>query len=194
MNLITRFRYLTMWPFSSSEKKTEEVTKDLSPNVQEFFVETNPEKNHQSIFEESPHQKQVNQVLLREEKWAKEHNHVDYKFDRYKQSEKPIKVAQINCAELQQNVIECFRNWNITSTDQCRAEIGLVTKCADLQNVALKKLYYEDCYNIPHCDYIRSAADELFTKNFGQFGEDINDETTAKFKQDLDQAFTKAWK
>jgi hypothetical protein len=183
-----------MWPFNSNEKKTEEVTQDLSPNVQEFFKEANPEKNHQSIFEESPQQKQVNKVLAREEKWVKEQNHYDYKFERYKQTEGPNKVAQINCAELQQKVIECFRNWSLTSADQCRAEIGIVTKCADLQNHALKKLYYEDCYNIPQCDYIRYVADKLFTENFGQFGEDISDESKTKFNKDLDKAFKKVWK
>jgi hypothetical protein len=185
---------MRLWPFGSGDKKTSDVTPELADNVKEFFDKNNPDKSHGSIFEATPHHKRVNEVLLRQQKQNGGKGEYDYTFERYKQAETIDKATYINCAELQEKVADCLRNLTMMSTDQCKKEIGRTTKCAEIQKDALKKLFYEDCYNTKQCDYIRFVTDKLFTENFGQYGENVNDETKAKFDKEIDKAFYRAWK
>jgi hypothetical protein len=180
-----------MWPFSTNYgRDTKELTNELPEGLQDFFKENNPDAKHQSIFEITPHQKRVNDVLSRQDK----NPEYTYEFDKYKQAETPHKVTVINCAELQQKVMECLRGWNVTSTDPCRAEIKKTTSCVEIQNRALKKMYYQDCVSVEQCSKIRYVIDKLFTENFGQYGDTINDQSQAKFNKDLDNMFYKIWK
>ncbi|ODV79317.1 uncharacterized protein CANTADRAFT_50860 [Suhomyces tanzawaensis NRRL Y-17324] len=181
-----------VWPFTSNKgKETSELTKELPENLKGFFEENNPDSKHQSIFEESPHQKRVNQVLL---KHQKQNTPYSYELERYKQKEKPQVVTAVNCAEIQQQVVDCFRSFNLTSTTQCKFEIGKTTACVEIQNRALKKLYYEDCVDIDQCEKIRYIVDKLFTENFGQYGDEVNEVTKANFDKSLDGMFYKVWK
>ncbi|KAK6459669.1 uncharacterized protein RJT20DRAFT_21648 [Scheffersomyces xylosifermentans] len=188
-----------MWPFTSSSgsssgsKESESIEKELPENLKEFFSESNPEPDHRSIFEISPEQKRVNEVMLRAEK-SRTGEYSD-EFERYKQREKAKKVCSINCAEVQQQVLECFKNWKWASFETpCSQEIVRTTTCIDIQKVALKKLYYDDCVSIPQCQQIRFVVDKLFTENFGQLGDNVTDETKKNFDKDLDSVFYKIWK
>lgn len=181
-----------MWPFTRGEKNLGDITKDLDPSVQDFFLETAPESKP-SIFQEPEQEKRVNEVLAREDKWVEKYGQNDYEFDKYRHAFPYEKAAQINCVELQQCVLDCFHDWKKLNFYLCKPEIATASRCADLQRQALSKLHYKNCYNIPHCQYIRYIADELFVKNFGKLGSEVNDETNEQFLRDLDEAFWKAW-
>lgn len=184
-------KILTMlwWPFNT-KNETEEVTKKLPDGLKEFFQEQTPDHKAQSIFEISPQQEKVNKTL---QKYAD--RQYSYEFDRYKQTEKPLKVATINCAEIQEQVLNCFRGYSFTTGTQCKEEIGKVSQCMELQAKALKKLHYEDCVEVEQCDKIRYIVDKLFTDNFGQFGDLLqDDQNQSKFNNDLDKVFYKIWK
>lgn len=178
-----------MWPFTSSNgKDTSEITKEIPENLREFFKENNPDLKHETIFEAPPQQKRVNDILNRKK------SEYSYELDKYKRTETPKKVTSVNCAELQQKVIECFRGWTLTLTTHCSQEIKNNTSCIEIQNGALKKLYYDDCYDIEQCTKIRFAIDKLFTENFGQYGDNISDETKKQFDEGIDKVFYKIWK
>ncbi|KAK6465804.1 hypothetical protein DFJ63DRAFT_310887 [Scheffersomyces coipomensis] len=183
-----------MWPFTSSSggKDASELTKELPDNLKQFFNEVNPEPNHQSIFEISPHQKRVNEVLKREDDLKRPY---DDEFYKYKQTEKAKKACSINCSEVNSQILECFKNWNYTSFDTpCSKEIAATTKCLEVQKNAFKKLHYDECISIKQCNQIRYIIDKMFTENFGQLGNEINDQTHKKFDQDLDKVFWKIWR
>ncbi|CUM47226.1 unnamed protein product [Debaryomyces tyrocola] len=180
-----------MWPFNSNNgKDTSEIAEELPDNLKGFFKENNPDLKHETIFDVPPQQKRVNEILHKHQK----NNEYSFEFDKYKRRETPKKVTSINCAELQQKVIECFRGWTFTLTNQCSQEIKNNSSCIEIQNNALKKLYYDDCYNIDHCTKIRFVIDKLFIDNFGQYGENMTDESKHKFNEEIDKAFYKIWK
>lgn len=180
-----------MWPFTTLYgKDTKELAKELPEDLQGFFAENNPDAKHQSIFEITPHQKRVNDVLSKQP----QNPEYSYDFDKYKQAQTPHKVTAINCAELQQKVMECLRGWNVTSTDPCRVEINKTASCVEIQNRALKRMYYQDCVSVEQCSSIRYVIDKLFTENFGQYGDNINEEAQKKFDTELDKVFYKIWK
>lgn len=175
-----------MWPFGSSDKSSAELDKELPENLKEFFKEADP-SHRLTEHNEDPREVQVQKVLARQSK------EYDGELDRYKHRETPRKVATINCAELQQVVVECYRGWLFLG-NECSQEIARTTKCMDIQQAALKKLRYQDCYSKKHCATIRAFTDKLFTAHFGQFGEKIDDETTARFEAAVDEAFVAAWR
>lgn len=176
-----------MWPFGSSAgTESEELTKDLPDNLKGFFAEENAK--HQSKFEESPKDDLVAKIVSRQ---SQEHSH---DFARYKRDELLKKVTSINCAELQQAVIDCYKGWLFTSSNHCSDEIQRSTKCIDTQNRAFRQLRYEDCYNEKQCKLIRYIVDKLFVKNFGQFGEDMSEENHHKFDEEVESVFTRVWK
>ncbi|ABN65145.1 predicted protein [Scheffersomyces stipitis CBS 6054] len=180
-----------MWPFTSEKSDSAEIAKELPEDLKQFFTETNPEPNHRSIFEVSPEQKRVNEVLLRAEK---DKTYSD-EFERYKHVENAKKVCSINCAEIQQEVLECFKSWKFAGLETpCTQEIKRTSQCMEIQKAALKKLYYDDCVSIPQCNQIRYIIDKLFVENFGQLGDNVNDETKAKYAKDLDKVFYKIWR
>lgn len=183
------------WPFSSNKgKETSEVTEELAPSLRGFFAEKNPDQKHASLFSESPFQQRVNEVLNREEKLQKNQQY-SYEFDKYKRTDVPRRVTSINCAEIQQHVIECFKGWSaITDTNHCSKEIQTSRSCVEIQTRALKTMHYDDCYDKKQCDQIRYLVDQLFVKTFGQYGENISDENETKYTKDLERVFYKVWK
>ncbi|GEQ72736.1 hypothetical protein JCM33374_g6424 [Metschnikowia sp. JCM 33374] len=175
-----------MWPFTSADKSSSELDKELPENLKEFFKESDP--SYRLIdHEEDPKESQVQKVLARQSK------EYDGELDRYKHSETPRKVATINCAELQQAVVACYQGWSFFG-NECSEEIIRTTKCLEIQQAALKKLRFGDCYSVKHCSSIRAFTDLLFTSHFGQFGENINEETTSKFDTAVDEAFAAVWR
>lgn len=178
-----------MWPFSSNDKESSELTKELPDSLKDFFEENNPTEKHKSVFESTPQQKRVNDILLKHE-----NKNYSFEFDSYKHSEDPKKVTSINCAEMQQKVVECFRGWTFTQSTHCQDEINTHASCVSIQRDALNKLFYGDCVSIPQCNQIRYVVDKLFTENFGQYGDNVNEESKEKFEKELDKAFYKIWK
>ncbi|ODV67508.1 hypothetical protein HYPBUDRAFT_147838 [Hyphopichia burtonii NRRL Y-1933] len=181
-----------MWPFTSDKgKDTSEITKELPEHLQGFFEEKNPDRKLEGAHEVSPHQNRVNQVLYQHEKTNPDYS---YQFDNYKRAESAKKVVGINCAELQQKVHECLRGWSFTEANHCNEEIKLSMECMKIQKEGLKKLYYDDCYNEKQCQQIRRVIDQLFVKNFGQFGDQVNEENQSKFNNDINGVFYKIWR
>lgn len=175
-----------MWPFTSGAgKETEELSKELPENLKEFFAEANPAKGR---FEGSPKDEQVDRIL------AQQNQQYTHEFARYKREELLKKVATINCSELQQAVIDCYQGWLLISANHCSDEIKRAMKCMDVQSRAFKQLRYENCFSEKQCQLMRYVVDKLFTKNFGQFGEHMNEETQLKFDADIDDVFGKVWK
>lgn len=178
-----------MWPFSN-DKDSAQVSKELPQDLGAFFEQANPETSQQSKFELSPHQKKVNSVLRQRENQPYSHE-----FDQYKRRETLKSATQVNCAEIQQQVVECLRGWNLTLSNRCETEIKTHTKCVETQTRALKLLFYEDCVDIDQCKKIRYVVDKLFVDNYGQYGEQIDDEDTRmRFDSGVESAFAKIWR
>lgn len=170
-------------------KETEEIEKELPENLKDFFQKNNPDLKQANKYEVSPQQKQVNKKLASLPK-----DQYSHEFDVYKKKNTIRNVAMINCSELQLKVIDCFKSLNFTSIENCSKQIKANKECIEVQTNALTRLYYNDCYSIDHCDKIRFVVDHLFTKNFGQYGENVDEETLVKFNKDLDANFGKLWK
>lgn len=179
-----------VWPFASKEKDVEEIKKDLPADLQGFFDEANP-KPHLSIFEPSPKQKLVEQILKDNELKA-EYSH---ELDDYKRQQNPGVVLAVNCSEIRQQMLECVKEWKFMGeVNQCSEYVNKYTACDNIQKDALRHLFYDDCYNVDQCKRIRYAVDLFFVKNFGRYGEEVNEQTKSKFNEDLDKAFYKIWK
>lgn len=185
-----------MWPFGSSNttpnlgKNTEEINKELPPDLQGFFQQENPDKKHERIFTVSPQQLQVNKILEKHK-----NDPYDDEFNTYKRSQTIKQVAGINCAEIHNLLHECYKNWNWLQPDACIDETRKTSKCLDLQLEALKRLHYNDCYSVKQCKAIRYYVDHFFMKNFGPLGEEVNDDDKAEnYNKDLDGVFYKLWK
>lgn len=177
-----------MWWWNNKGKDTKDLEKELPDDLKQFFKDNNPDSKHSSKYEVTPQQLKVDKKLA---SLKLPYNHA---FEIYKKKN-PIKtVAMINCSELQLKVVDCFKSMNFTSIDNCSKEIRLNKSCIEVQTNAFNKLYYNDCYSIEHCDKIRFVVDHLFTKNFGQYGDNITEETLSKFNHQVDNSFDKLWK
>ncbi|KAG7192559.1 uncharacterized protein KQ657_001658 [Scheffersomyces spartinae] len=179
-----------VWPFGSKEKDVAEIKKELPIDLQEFFDEANP-KPHSSIFEPSPKQKLVEQILLENEKTAQ----YSHELDDYKRQQNAGVVLAVNCSEIRMQMLECVKQWKFMGEmNQCSDFVNKYSACDKIQKDALKHLFYDDCYKVEQCKRIRYAVDLFFVKNFGRYGEDVNEETKAKFDDDIDKAFYRVWK
>lgn len=176
------------WPFGSKDKDTKDLEKELPSDLQQFFEKVNPESNLPSNGENSSKDALVERILARE---SKEYSH---EFANYKREELLKKVTAINCAEIQQAVVDCYQGWLFLSSNHCTDEIRKTTKCLDIQNKALRRLRYDDCYKKAQCQQMRMVVDLLFTKNFGQFGENVTDESEKKFEREVDGMIEKLWR
>lgn len=175
------------WPFTSGDKDTKELEKELPSDLHAFFDKANPQALQTPIGESETKDAIVNRTLARD---AKEYSH---EFATYKRNELLRKVTGINCAEIQQAVVECYQGWSFLSSNHCTDEIRRTTRCMDVQNKALRLLRYEDCHNKPQCEKMRIIVDMLFVNNFGQFGENMTDETEKQFEQEVDGMFKRVW-
>lgn len=176
------------WPFGTGDKDTKELKKELPSELQSFFEKANPQTHKSSAGENSAKDSIVDRIL------AREHHEYSHDFDAYKREELLKKVTGINCAEIQQAVVDCYQGWSFLSSNHCTDEIRRTTKCMDVQNKALRQLRYESCYNKPQCEQIRILVDMLFVNNFGQYGESMNEETEKKFENEVDSMFDRVWK
>lgn len=175
------------WPFGSKDKDTADLEQELPSGLRLFFKEVNPEAITASSGEGELKDALVERIL------AKQPQEFDHKFAGYKREELLKKVAAINCAEVQQAVVECYQGWLFLSSNHCTDEIRRTTKCLDLQTRALRQLRYEDCYNKTQCQQMRMTVDILFTKNFGQFGEKYSEEAEKVFTSEVDGMFETLW-
>lgn len=172
----------------NNSKQVDELEKELPDDLKDFFHSNNPEELQKYKYEVSTHEAQVTKKL------ASLNIPYSSKFDLYKKQNTPRIVGMINCSELESKIIDCFKNMSFTNMDNCSKEIQTNKTCIGVQIDALKRLHYEDCYSIEHCDKIRFIVDHLFVKTFGQYGEEITDATMAKFNNELDSRFDKIWK
>ncbi|KAM3125612.1 hypothetical protein ACQ2H7_000989 [Candidozyma auris] len=173
-----------MWPFGSS-KPEKDVTSELPEELKDFYKEVTPTK--QRVTQDSKDER-VAKILNRQQA------HYTHELDQFKRDYSAQKASAINCAELQAAVLKCYEGWSFFGADNCSAEIKRASKCNELQERAFQKLRYNDCYSQRQCSAIRYLVDQLFIKNFGQLGENVNDESQVNFEKDLDNAFEKVWK
>ncbi|CAK7893490.1 hypothetical protein CAAN1_22S00782 [[Candida] anglica] len=180
-----------MWPFSSSNqgKKTSDLEKEIPDSLKDIFHKGNPEWKNEANFGIAEEEKLVEMAKQRQSKEP-----YSYEFDDYKRNEDHKKVTYINCVELQKNVISCLKNWKGADLSFCDKEMKLNSACTDIQTKALKRLRYDECVSIKQCKQIRFLIDDLFVKNFGQLGEHFDDQTYAKFSDEVDASFVKIWK
>lgn len=166
-----------MWPFSQPD-----ITKDIPPELRAVFDENNPRPQAGA-----DHQARVEAVLA---------NHDTYSFDlqQYKQHNTLPRVASINCAEIQHAVSTCFQGWSLTDTDPCSTLVKNLSKCVEIQQDALKKLHYHQCYSEKQCGQIRRLVDELFVRNFGQMGDNVTEELKLVFDAEVNKYFEKVWR
>lgn len=135
-------------------------------------------------------------------------------FENYKIQNNHQIVAQINCAEIENYLIQLNNNhsisqfwsslFNSTNTNPNSSENNVTTNpnqalqnyksCKNLTIDGLKLLYYSKCYNIKQCQFIRYHLDQLYIKNFGSLGQNVNDKNIESYYKDLDQLFYKVWK
>ncbi|EGV66453.1 hypothetical protein PSN45_002945 [Yamadazyma tenuis] len=172
----------------NSTKETQEIEKELPEDLKEFFQKNNPDDRQYNKYKLTPQQIMVNAKL---KKISQEYS---YDLETYKRKNSIRNVSITNCAELQLKVVDCFKSLNFTSIDNCSKQIKANKNCVEIQSKAFNKMFYNDCYSTQHCDKIRFLVDHLFTSNFGQYGENMNEETLAKFDKDLDANFSKVWK
>lgn len=174
-----------MWPFSSGDKATENsdnIKEDISPNLQHFFEKQ--DRTARGLKLERP-------VISDPVPQAPVTTLQDINFVKFKQDTR--KIAAINCAEIQQAALECYKGWKFLSGTECSSAMTRSTRCMAIQQNALKRLRYEECGTHDECQQIRVLVDELFTRNYGQFGENINEETQKKFELDLGRTMSYLW-
>lgn len=161
-----------MWPFSSSDSN--KAPEDISPRLQSFF---DKEDTHARAL------KLERVASLEPESLLKPTSLSDIELTRYRQNAQ--RVAAINCAELQQAVLECYKGWKYLKGTECSEAMTRTTKCMELQQDALRRLRYEECASKEECMLIRMLVDEMFIRNFGQLGTNINEDTMRVYESDL---------
>lgn len=174
-----------MWPFGSGDKDTAELAKELPQDLQLFFGAADPATRSGA---DSLKDEKVAEVL------AKQPQGYSHEFAAYKRDELLKKAVAVNCAEIQQAVVACYQGWLLVSTNHCMDEIKRATRCTEVQQRALQRMRYADCYSRPQCQYMRTVVDRLFTENFGQYGERVDEEAEKAFNRGVDAAFERAWR
>ncbi|RCK57878.1 hypothetical protein Cantr_06149 [Candida viswanathii] len=184
-----------MWPFTSTQDTNakEDITRELPPDLQRVFERESATSLSGTKFIPERYHRMVEAKLA---SLPEQHPTVESQlaFEKYK-VEYPVKtVRQINCAEIENYVLQCnqhpwYKFWalpNIKASKDLR-------KCETLTVDGLKFLNYDRCYNIKHCEFIRYHLDKIYTKNFGELGERVNDETSNAYYRDLHELFYKVW-
>lgn len=179
--------HYTMWPFGSGDKDAGELAKELPPNLQQFFDRADPATKRAASGDALKDEK-VTQVLARQ---PQEYTHL---FDAYKRDELLKKAVAVNCAEIQEAVVACYRGWLMTSANHCTDEIRRATRCTEVQQRALQRVRYAECYSQRQCQYMRTMVDRLFTEHFGQFGERKDEAAEKAFGEGVDAVFERAWR
>lgn len=177
----------SMWPFGSGDKDAGELAKELPENLQKFFNGADPATKRAASGDALKDDK-VAQVLARQ---PQEYSH---QFDSYKRDELLKKAVAVNCSEIQQAVVACYQGWLLTSANHCTEEIRRATRCTEVQQRALQRLRYDDCYSERQCQYMRTMVDRLFTETFGQYGERKDEAAKKVFGEGVDALFERAWR
>lgn len=181
-----------MWPFgSSTSKSTEDLEKDLPDNLRAVFQKENPERRQDELIEKNAREQTLVNSFI--EKTHQKNEGYNFEFDQYKKNENIAKASAVNCAELQQNVLLCLKNWKATDYTFCAKEIKSHSSCLEVQTEALKRLQYDSCVDLKHCKKIRFIVDELFVNNFGSTGENFNEESYTAFMGQVEGSFEKLW-
>lgn len=174
-----------MWPFGSGEtpkENNEILEEDISPSLQQFFEKQ--DRTARGLKLEKPDiSGPVPQAPIT--------SLSDINFVKLKQDTR--KIAAINCAEIQQAALECYKGWKFMSGTECSTAMARTTRCMAIQQNALKRLRYDECSYLDQCKQMRVLVDELFTRNFGQYGENINEDTQKKFEYDLGKTQAFLW-
>lgn len=162
-----------MWPFIRSQPE-KDPSDDISPSLRSFFAE------------EDQHARLATKVGTSTAP-AKAPAHVsslaNLELANFRQTTR--KIAAINCAELQQTVLDCYKGWLYMTSTDCSKGLTRTSRCMELQKKALERLRYEECADRAECMLIRILVDEMFTRNFGQYGEKISEQTEKVFESDL---------
>lgn len=186
-----------MWPFTKSSDDSnakEDITKELPADLQLVFQREATSSLDGSKFIPERYAKIVESKLesLPEQQITSED---ELEFENYKIEYSIKSVKQINCSEIENYLLECnkhpwYKFWAIPNLKVSKD----LKKCENLTVDGLKFLNYDKCYNIKHCDFIRYHLDKIYTKNFGDLGENVNDETSNLYYKDLHELFYKVWK
>lgn len=189
-----------MWPFtksSNSSKITDDITKELPADLKQVFEKEShssslsgtkfiPERYTKLVNDKLDSINQQQQQITPEE---------ELNFENYKINYSIKTVSQINCAEIENYLLECnkhpwYKFWAIPNMKASKD----LKQCDKLTTDGLKFLNYTSCYNIKHCEFIRYHLDQIYLKNFGQLGENVNDKTRDEYYKDLHELFYKVWK
>ncbi|KAI5965190.1 uncharacterized protein KGF55_001410 [Candida pseudojiufengensis] len=188
-----------MWPFTKSEE-VKPLGEDLPNDLKDFLIQKNNETTQSSSsepykFEASRNLNRVKEILTKQPIRNQEDQ---YQFEKFKLSNQLQNSVAINCSELEYNLNLCFQNYSIIKDMfkyPCFNKQQDLKRCKNLQTDGFKLLHYQDCYNIQQCNAIKQFLDEMFVKNFGELGENTNDnEKVNQFYNDLNKGFDKIWR
>lgn len=200
----------SMWPFTKSSN-TDDSLDDLPSDLQKVLEQEIRQDSNK--FELDKYSRIVNDKLNQlPPQFTNEQEFLD--FENYKIQNNHQIVAQINCAEIENYLIQLNNNhsisqfwsslFNSATTNANSSENNVTTNpnqalqnyksCKNLTIDGLKLLYYSKCYNIKQCQFIRYHLDQLYIKNFGSLGQNVNDKNIESYYKDLDQLFYKVWK
>lgn len=171
-----------MWPFSSNDKSSDDVTESISPNLQDFFEVQ--DRSAKGIKLQKPDEPEI---FLMQAPTSLE----GIELERFRQDSR--RIAAINCAEIQEAALACFKGWKFLSGTECSTAMARVSKCMAIQQNTLNRLRYEKCSSKDECVEVRILADELFSRNFGSLGENITEENQEKFESDLERTQQFLW-
>ncbi|KAL6452996.1 hypothetical protein SBY92_000341 [Candida maltosa Xu316] len=179
-----------MWPFTKSSQQPSDLSTELPADLQQVLQQESP--SHPEKFEVEKRTRIVYEKLAKLPPLSQDE---EKELERYKVQNSPRQVSQINCSELELYVMQCnnhpwYKFWAVPNFDAMKN----LKRCENLNYDGLKLLHYNQCYNIKHCGFIRYHLDQLYIKNFGELGDNVNDATTANFYSDLNDLFYKAWK
>lgn len=174
-----------MWPFSTKLNEADQLALELPDNIKDFYDRADPTK---AVDLKKAKDEKVASVV------AKNSSGYSHELAKHKREFRDTNAAAINCAELQQAVLDCHKQWLMFSVGNCSEPIKKASECQEIQIHAFNKLRYNDCYSEKHCSQMRFLVDRLFTTTFGQLGEDISEENQAKFDKSVDSVFDKVWR
>ena len=202
----------SMWPFTKSSKLND-LSKDLPSDLHKVLEQETLQDSNK--FELDKYSRIVNDILNQlPPQFTTEQELLD--FENYKIQNNYKIVAQINCPEIENYLIQLNNNHSISqfwsnlfnstnsNSNSDSSEDNVTTNpnqalknyksCKNLTIDGLKLLNYSKCYNIKQCQFIRYHLDQLYIKNFGSLGQNVNDKNVESYYKDLDQLFYKVWK
>ncbi|KAI5967842.1 hypothetical protein KGF57_000270 [Candida theae] len=191
-----------MWPFTGrngDQQCNTGLGDGLSNELKSFLLKENTEakrfgSTESTKFDSLPHDRQVRSKLQRLPQMTDDEL---YKLEEYKNANQLHKTVSINCAEIEYNLHQCYEQFStIRNMFQypCFQQQNDVKRCKNLQTDGLKVLHYQDCYNVQQCNAMKSFVDQVFVKNFGEFGDMSGKEDKIDaYYRDLNHGFRYFW-